>query len=130
MDKIKQEKQVFSISKKYQEVSDILKNVDNKSEFICQAIIEKIRGNKQIENDMEKHIEQTVRKILEEKLIVFPVNTMHPLNVVPVESTTFNKNSENSSSNEIVAEELLEVENVNEIDEEDAEYLKGVFDDM
>jgi len=35
-----------SVAKKYEEVIDILKNVPNKSEYICQAVIEKHNSSK------------------------------------------------------------------------------------
>lgn len=57
----KQKKIVFSVSKKYQDIFDLLEKVPNKSEFICSAIMEKISGEKQIDDD---ELQQRMKTIL------------------------------------------------------------------
>jgi hypothetical protein len=67
MPNIVQKKQVFSISSKYQEVLDILNDVDNKSEFICQAIVEKARGMNSLDDAaLEKKIRKVLKNMIDE----------------------------------------------------------------
>lgn len=60
----KSKKQVFSVAKKYDMVYTILDAASNKSEFICQAIIEKARMSLP-KNQDEKEIEAIVYKALD-----------------------------------------------------------------
>lgn len=113
-----QKKQVFSVSQKYSEVFDILEGVDNKSEFICQAIIEKFKGLGTISDDV---LETKMRKILksmvaEDNLFIVSGNGI-PSNIpVSVVST----------------ETISEVERteVEEDSEEDNDYLKSILKNM
>lgn len=61
----KQQKKVFSVAGKYSKVLDILQSVDNQSEFICQAIIEKHEG-RQDRSVTDKELDQRIRAILAE----------------------------------------------------------------
>ena len=113
-----QSKQIFSVSQKYNEVFDILNRVDNKSEFICQAIIEKFNG---IETSDDSLLEKKIRKVLkdmitEENLFIVSVNSTVPTPVeVPPKTVVENKDIENTSS---------------ESDQEEEDYLKNVLLNM
>ena len=119
MSNTSQKKQVFSVSQKYSEVFDILDGVDNKSEFICQAIIEKFKGLGTISEDA---LESKMRKILksmisEENLFIVSGNGIP--NNIPVSV--------------ISAETMPEVERTDKIEDdsdEDNDYLKSILKNM
>ena len=110
-----QSKQIFSVSQKYNEVFDILNKVDNKSEFICQAIIEKFHG---LDTESDAKLEEKVRKILksmicEENLFIVSGSPSVPT-TVPV-----------------VSKEVVEETKVDEKeDDEDNDYFKNVLLNM
>lgn len=111
-----QSKQIFSVSQKYSEVFDILDKVDNKSEFICQAIIEKFHG---LDAETDSKLEEKVRKILkdmicENNLFLVSGNPMVPTTVPVV-------------SKEVVEETKVETKKE---DDEDDDYFKSVLLNM
>lgn len=117
-----QKKQVFSVSQKYAEVFEILERVNNKSEFICQAIIEKYRGCADVEDSI---LEAKMKKILssmmnENNLFIVSGNVSN----VPIQTVAV-------STPAPVVEDIPVVNPTkDEDDEDDAAYLKNILDNM
>ena len=115
-----QRKQVFSVSQKYNEVFSILDKVDNKSEFICQAIIEKFRGSDSID---DKSLELRMRKILKDMISednLFIVSNCTTSIPVQEPKTAVIQEVERTPEKEIPQKE----------NDEDEDYLKSVLLNM
>ena len=114
-----QKKQVFSVSQKYSEVFDILDGVDNKSEFICQAIIEKFKGLGSISDDaLETKMRRILKSMISEENL-FIVSGNGTPNTIPVSVI----------STETVSE-VKRTENIEDDSEEDNDYLKSILKNM
>lgn len=117
-----QKKQVFSVSQKYAEVFEILERVNNKSEFICQAIIEKYRGCADVEDSI---LEAKMKKILssmmnENNLFIVSGNVSN----VPIQTVAV------STPAPVVEDIPVANPTKDEDDEDDAAYLKNILDNM
>ena len=119
-----QKKQVFSVSQKYAEVFEILEMVNNKSEFICQAIIEKYHGSGDIKDSI---LEEKMKKILasminEQNLFIVSGNVSNvPIQTVAVSTPAPVVEDIPATTPIVVAEED---------DEDDAAYLKNILENM
>ena len=73
MSKVRRKQKNFSISQKYEEVWDVLDKVDNHSEFICEAILEKFNitpcENSQKEDINTESLKETIKDIINEMLL-------------------------------------------------------------
>lgn len=67
MPKDKDSRQIFSISKRYEDVFNILESIPNKSAFICEAILAYNKSGKNSKDDTS-HIEEIVKKEVEKAL--------------------------------------------------------------
>lgn len=113
-----QKKQVFSVSSRYEEVFDILSGVDNKSEFICQAIIEKAGGINSLD---DAALEKKIRKVLKEYIAddsLFIVSGSRG-NVSPVVNVTEEKPR-------VTIEPIVQKSS----DDDDSDYLRDVLNNM
>lgn len=112
-----QKKQVFSISQKYSEVFDILDGVENKSEFICQAIIEKFRGQEAIEDSvLEAKMRKIMMSLISEQNLFLVSGNINPNSIPAV------------VANPLPIEEVKGT--VEEDDDDDDDYLKDIFKNM
>lgn len=108
---VKQQVQMFSISNRNSEVISILEKVENKSEFICQAILEKAQNtnNKNI-NLSEEDIENKIKDVLIKLLA----------NNISINTASNNANEEAGFSQNKIADEIPNTfereENEDEID--------------
>ena len=87
-----------SVSKKYEEVIDILKNVPNKSEYICQAVIEKHNSSKnkkpnKIDNEtLKNEIKQILSEMISDDIFLVKGNIS---NLVTVKGAVGTESEEN-----------------------------------
>lgn len=86
----KQQKKVFSIASKYNEVYEILQKVPNQSEFICQAIIEKFNKKENTNNINDEMLDKKIRSILseiitEDHIVIAHAGTLPETNIKYVE---------------------------------------------
>lgn len=119
MAKTTQNKQVFSISQKYIDIIEILEKIENKSEFICQAILEKSNGMNKVEDDvvLEEKIKKVIKSMMNENIFLVAGNPNN-ISSVPIQRET-----------EFISDKKEEpVENQD--DDEDEDYLKSVLQNM
>jgi len=123
MAKTTQNKQVFSISQKYSEIVDILNSTENKSEFICQAIIEKASGMNKVDDDVV--LEDKIKKVLKDMMSenIFLVSGS-PSNV----STNIPAKKEDISNKKDIIKHKEEKKEISA--DEDSAYLKNIFNNM
>lgn len=82
-----------SVAKKYEEVIDILKNVPNKSEYICQAVIEKYNFSKnnksnRIDNEtLKNEIKQILSEMINDNIFLVKGNISNLVTVKGVIGT-------------------------------------------
>jgi len=83
MSKSRPKQQNFSVAQKYEEVWTILDSIDNKSEFICQAIVEKFNKKDDEhsptqenieENKLKDLIKETLNEMIKEDLFIIKGN--------------------------------------------------------
>jgi hypothetical protein len=120
MAKATQKKQVFSISQKYLEVIEILGDIENKSEFICQAILEKANGTNKVDDDvvLEEKVKKILSNMVKDDLFLVSGN---PQNISCI--TLIQQNAQ-----PVVGEEVEENNGI--VSEDDSAYLKDIFANM
>lgn len=81
MPKDKDSRQIFSISKRYEDVFDILESIPNKSAFICEAIIAYNKSGKTQKDDtsyiqdiVKKEVEKAIQSLIEENMFIVKGN--------------------------------------------------------
>jgi len=60
----KQDREMFSVAKKYADVLPFLRNLPNKSAFICQAICEKIENDNIKKDNADTYLEDTIESLV------------------------------------------------------------------
>ena len=87
-----------SVAKKYEEVIDILKNVPNKSEYICQAVIEKHNSSKnkkpnKIDNEtLKNEIKQILSEMISDNIFLVKGNISNLVTVKEAVGTELEEN--------------------------------------
>lgn len=87
-----------SVAKKYEEVIDILKNVPNKSEYICQAVIEKHNSSKnnkpnKIDNEtLKNEIKQILSEMISDNIFLVKGNISNLVTVKGAVGTELEEN--------------------------------------
>lgn len=87
-----------SVAKKYEEVIDILKNVPNKSEYICQAVIEKHNSSKnnkpnKIDNEtLKNEIKQILSEMINDNIFLVKGNISNLVTVKEAVGTELEEN--------------------------------------
>lgn len=115
-----QKSQVFSISKKNYEVLDILNSIDNKSDYICEAIIEKYNC-KNSENISDKNLENKIKSIIKtmvgEDLVIIQGNAKFSSvpNNVALNSDDSEKEKNEEIKEEVSEEEINDIKNIMEM---------------
>ena len=119
--------QNFSIAQKYNKVKEILNEVPNMSEFICQAIEEKYEREKNKDLDMVNGIS---RDVLREEIM----SVLNEFKLEDVFIVKGNVNAIDFSNLKTVQEESLHPikpieKKKNDIDDDLKNMIKGVVDD-
>lgn len=116
----KQQVQMFSISNRNSEVLEILNNVDNKSEFICQAIIEKAKNKNNSSSITNDELENKIKDVVLKLLLDNNLNiSIQKENVLETKNEIVSNNQ-----NKVVDEKVNTT--IAETDEEERDILKSV----
>lgn len=116
----KQQVQMFSISNRNSEVLEILNNVDNKSEFICQAIIEKAKNKNNSSSITNDELENKIKDVVLKLLLNNNLNiSIQKENVLETKNEIVSNNQ-----NKVVDEKVNTT--IAETDEEERDILKSV----
>lgn len=116
----KQQVQMFSISNRNSEVLEILNNVDNKSEFICQAIIEKAKNKNNSSSITNDELENKIKDVVLKLLLDNNLNiSIQKENVLETKNEIISNNQ-----NKVVDEKVNTT--IAETDEEERDILKSV----
>jgi hypothetical protein len=116
----KQQVQMFSISNRNSEVLEILNNVDNKSEFICQAIIEKAKNKNNSSSITNDELENKIKDVVLKLLLDNNLNIS-----IQKENILETKNEMVSNNQNKVVDEKVNT-TIAETDEEERDILKSV----
>jgi len=129
----KSKQQVFSIAQKYEKVVEVLNGVENKSEFICQAIMEKIENNKEA---VKETASATIDKVELREEIMAVLNEMMQKDVFIVKGGLDNLTPTIGSSRILIpagvldSNEALDVKDeVSAVDKETKDMMKDVIGD-
>ena len=116
----KQQVQMFSISTRNSEVLEILNNVDNKSEFICQAIIEKAKNKNNSSSITNDELENKIKDVVLKLLLDNNLNiSIQKENILETKNEIVSNNQ-----NKVVDEKVNTT--IAETDEEERDILKSV----
>lgn len=127
MSKPNSTKKIFSVASKYEKVLDILNEVPNQSEYICQAILEKYNGIAKSEEVSTEKIDERIKAILADMMTghVLIATLGQELPVAQIPQTQ--QYVPEPPKEKAVHKPSAEVKTDNETDEETTNLIKGVL---